>query len=895
MARKIYLVILFFIVIAILGRVFTFYYTDWLWFKELEYTIVFWRILAGKITLGILAAVFFFIILYSNIRIARRLAPPVVLDTIVTRILRSPFVIKYFELIALLASLALSTLVGLSASLYWETYLKYFNATPFGIKDPIFSRDIGFYVFRLPFLRYLQMWLLNSLLLTIIVTAFTHWFSGSIGLGRTLPRFSSEAKAHLSILAGITALIIAWKYRLDLFELLFSPTGVVFGAGYTDVFARLPALKILAGLSVFIALLFIVNLHYRGWRLPLVGIVTLLTASFIIGVAYPAIVQQYRVAPNELAREKKFIEHNIRLTRKAYDLDKVAEKNFPATNKLTLEEIKQNKATIENIRLWDWRPLIKTYQQIQSIRLYYDFEDVDVDRYFIDGAYRQLTISARELNTDRLAEAAQTWVNKHLVFTHGYGVVANQVNTISEEGLPELIIKDIPPETNVESLKINRPEIYYGEKTDDFVVVKTKTKEFDYPKGDKNVYTRYQGTGGIQIGSIWRKAALAWRLGSLQFLLSDAITNQSRVMFYRKLSERVSKLAPFLTFDHDPYIVIAKGRLFWIQDAYTTTDQFPYSKPFEHGNYIRNSVKIAMDAYNGSVKFYLVDEEDPLIKTYSRIFPGLFRPFKEMPAWLKKHLRYPEELFKIQSRLYAAYHMKDPQVFYNREDLWTIPEEVFGNGTQPLEPYYVIIKLPGVKQEEFLLITPYTPVNKNNMVAWLAARSDFPNYGSLLVFKFPKKKLVFGPMQVEARVDQNPRISEQLTLWSQRGSSVIRGNLLVIPIEQSLLYVEPLYLQAEQSELPELKRVILAFGPKVVMESDLEAAIQAAFLGRKRPQIKRKPEVEVTVEDLIKKAVNQFKTAQEALKNGDFATYGEQIKKLGNTLKKLERKRRELK
>jgi uncharacterized membrane protein (UPF0182 family) len=567
----------------------------------------------------------------------------------------------------------------------------------------------------------------------------------------------------------------------------------------------------------------------RDWKLSLSGFGLWLVAAVLAGFLYPAVVQRLIVQPAELDRERPFIEHNIRLTRLAYGLDRIQEVLLPGEETVTPEEIAANPDTLRNIRLWDPEPLLATYNQIQSIRLYYEFVGVDVDRYTIDGQYRQVMLSARELSPDRLPAEAQTWVNRRLQFTHGYGVAMSPVNELTPEGLPTFLVQDVPPKG---VLNITRPEIYFGEKVSEYVIARTRTPEFDYPKGDENVYASYAGNVGVSMGDFFRRLVFAIRFGDLNILLSDAIEPRSLILYHRNVAERVQKLAPFLLLDRDPYLVAADGALYWIADAYTHTDRYPYSQPYRDEanrtyNYLRNSVKAVVNAYDGSTTLYVADPDDPILRAWMRVFPGLFRPLDEMPASLRPHLRYPQDLFTAQADLYATYHMQDSRVFYNKEDLWTAPKEIYLKETVSMAPYYIIMRLPGEAEAEYVLIRPYTPPDKNNMITWLAARSDGEHYGNLLALRYPKDKLVFGPMQVEARIDQDPVISEQVTLWDQAGSQVLRGNMMVIPIGASNLYVEPLYLQAAESRMPEIKRVILVSGNRVVMQPSVEASLKA--------------------------------------------------------------------
>jgi uncharacterized membrane protein (UPF0182 family) len=705
--------------------------------------------------------------------------------------------------------------------------------------------------------------------------------------------FGRAPKIHLSVLVALILLLKSYGYRLQAYGLLSSREGVVFGATYTDLYARLPVLNILAVIALICALLFLSNIFIKNWKLPVAGIGVLIIVSFLGGTVYPGLVQKFQVVPNEIVKETPYIKRNIQYTRKAYKLQDIEVKEFPASSDLTLAQLQKNPLTIDNIRLWDHRPLLATYQQLQGIRTYYKFVDVDVDRYTIGGKYRQVMLSARELDYESLP--SKIWINEHLSFTHGYGICLSPVNTFTGEGMPEFFIKDIPP-VESSNFEIDRPEIYYGEITNDYVIVKTKSKEFDYPSGEENIYSSYEGNGGIEISSILRKLVFALRFSSLKILLNTDITGESRVMYYRRVKERLKKICPFMEFETDPYIVISEGKLYWICDGYTVTNLYPYSQPITGKiNYIRNSVKAVVNAYSGNVSFYISDENDPLIMTYSRIFPGVFMPLEQMPSDLKAHIRYPEEFFKIQSAIYGIYHMEDPQIFYNKEDVWNIPNEIFERSEQPMEPYYIIMRLPGENKEEFILMQPFTPMNKNNLSAWLCAKCDQPNYGKLVVFKFPKKELIYGPMQIEARIDQDAEISQQLSLWGQIGSDVIRGNLLVIPIENSLLYIEPLYLKAERGQLPELKRIIAAFGNRIVMEKDLYSALRKVFGGAPASSsFAQKLEKGVqSISELADEAMKHFRRAQDSHRQDNWAGFGEELKKVGELLEKLNKSTKE--
>jgi len=637
------------------------------------------------------------------------------------------------------------------------------------------------------------------------------------------------------------------------------------------------------------------------------------------------------VEPNELKKETPYIEYNIKYTLQGYNLDKAEEKDFIASEDLGMEDIIANDATIHNIKLWDKKPLKQTYAQMQELRPYYKFTSVDEDRYMIDGQYTQVMVSARELIQEQLPGEAKTFENQKFKYTHGYGLCLSPVTHVTEKGLPLLMIRDIPPVSH-DDLEVARPEIYYGENTNNYVIVNNKSGEFDYPKGDKNVYTNYEGSGGVPIGSIWAKTVFAIRFSDPKILLTGYMKPESRIMFHRQIRERVHTIAPFLTFDNDPYLVLADGGLVWIQDAYTVTDKFPYSEPYrlsgnidrpeapmsplralrsqarfmgQRINYIRNSVKVIINAYNGKVDFYVSDPEDPIIRTYAHIFPDLFKNLEEMPQELRLHIRYPRDLFKMQTHMYATYHMQDPQVFYNKEDLWEPPLKVEGQGetgqyNRPMEPYYVTLKLEDNDREEFLIMLPFTPYGdkKNNMIAWMCARCDGAEYGRFLIYKFLKDKLIYGPRQIEARIDQQTEISSELTLWSQRGSEVFRGELLVIPIKQSIIYVEPVYLMASQDELPELKRVIVAFGDNVEMRETLDEALKAVFLkheeireiGQKEQPVSMVPVPSmegVSLADLIRQANFLFEEAVQSQRAGDWTVYGKKLSELEAVLEKM--------
>ncbi|MFQ5988791.1 MAG: UPF0182 family protein [Candidatus Methylomirabilales bacterium] len=869
-------------------------YTDWLWFESVGFSSIFVTILLTQALLALIFGGFCFITLYLNLFLVHRSPATDVLVELEDHLgLPSRFVLEpYIKRSLLPVALILSFVAGVQATGQWEVALRFLYPTPFQIQDPLLHKDLSFFIFRLPFLNFLYQWCMIILVVSALLVALASILYRGIQITRQGLRFSLWARTHILVLIGAFLFLKAWGYHLSTYDLLYSPRGVVFGASYTDLFATLPALRILTILAVICGLLCLTQIWRQKFTLLFGGLVTLVAAAIIGQMVYPNILQRVRVIPNELDLESPYIVHNIRFTQKAYGLDRIEEVAFPAEENLRMTDLRKNQLTVNNIRLWDPQPLLATFAQLQEIRTYYKFVDVDVDRYRLNGRYEQVMLSPRELSHDHLP--SRIWINEHLTFTHGYGAVLGPVNRVSPEGLPVLYLKDIPPVSNG-PLKITRPEIYYGELGNEYVFVKTKSKELDYPAGDKNEYTSYEGEGGVPVTPL-RKALFAARFGTIRILFSEDIVRGSRVMLYRRIGERVRKVAPFLRYEPDPYLVVAEGgRLFWIIDAYTVSDKYPYSEPYAGAeNYIRNSVKVVVDPYHGSMSFYISDPTDPLIQTYARIFPTLFQPLEAMPTDLQAHIRYPETLFAIQARMYATYHMRDPQVFYNKEDVWHIPRRTGGKDV-PMEPYYVIMRLPQVEKEEFILLIPFTPARKDNMSAWMAARSDPPHYGKLIVYNMPKQKLVFGPRQIEARLNQDAFISQQLSLWGQRGSHVIHGPLLAIPIETSLLYVQPLYLAAEEQSLPELKRVIVAYGNQISMEETLDQALTKIFTDTAvaSPAAPRAPppaSIPSSIRELVVRALEHFQRGQQLLRQGDLAGYAEEQKRLEGTLRALQKK-----
>ena len=880
---------------------------DWLWFSAIGYLSVFWTTIVAEAEVFFAVFLATAVILWVNGWLASRFARSPWMQHADdfewkrTGILTLPDLLKVLRrrlpwpFVIVVGAALLATLVAWGEVHNWGVFLRFLYQVPYGANDPLFDKDIGFYLFSLPAYVVIKNWMLLALFLSALFAGAVYWVHGHIEYNAQRRSISPTAIAHGSMLLGCFFAVKAWSYGLDRYLLLYGDNGVVVGASYTDIHVDLPILWLLIGLSIVAAFTAWANIRTRTYRLPAAAAVLVFGGSFVLSGLVPALFQRVFVKPNELALEKPYIERNIALTQQAYNLRQITAKPFPAEQDLTVKILEANKATIDNIRLWDWQPLMDAYVQLQEIRTYYKFHDVDVDRYWLNAAYQSVMLSARELNSSLLPPNAQTWVNRHVLFTHGNGVVMSPVTRKSAEGLPLFYLHDIPP-VATGGPEIHEPRIYYGEETDTYVIVKASTPEFDYPKGKDNAYAAYNGTGGVRVGGIGRRILFAWYFNDVNLLLSSYITGNSRIMIRRNIQERVRTIAPFLRLDHDPYLVISEGRLFWMQDAYTTSGYFPYAQPAQGFdlNYIRNSVKVVVDAYNGTVEFYLMDSLDPIAATYQRIFPNLFKPFAAMPADLQKHIRYPEDLFLIQAQLYQAYHMEAADVFYNREDLWQFPRQPGGNGTARMVPYYIIMRLPGETQAEFFLMLPMVPSRRDNMIAWLAARCDPPDYGKLIVYEFPKEKLVYGPFQIEALINQNTYISQQLSLWNQMGSRVIRGNLLVIPIENSILYVSPLYLRAEQGQLPELKRVIAAYGDHVVMEETLTEALSALFAGgaaRAGPPgaATGAPPLEGPAADRARQALDHYNRAIERLKSGDWAGFGTELDAMRGLLEAITR------
>ncbi len=854
-------------------------YIDWLWFGEVGYQQIFVRTFSARALLGGAVFLFAFAVLLANVRLAQR---PLRRREFTIMTAQGPHTIavdlsRIGPLLQGAAAIA-ALLLGFYASARWDVWLMARHAVPFGKADPILGRDVAFYLFQLPFLQFVQGVLFGTVLLAAIGAAAAHVAGQGLVFdpAREGLRVSRAARRQLGWLAAALLLLLAWSAWLGIPSLLIRPGGILHGASYVDVHARMPVQWILVGAGCAGAILAAYQtLVPRLW--PIVTAVALYAFVAIGGGVYAMLLQRFFVAPNEQVREMPFIAHSIEATRAAFALDRVVERPISGEAQLVQADLERNAATLGNVPLWNDQPLLDTFGQIQEIRTYYDFVSVDNDRYVIDGEYRQIMLSARELNSASLP--SRTWINERLTFTHGYGLTLGPVNEVTREGLPVLFLKDLPLATTVD-LQVTQPAIYYGELSNDHVFVKTSTQEFDYPKGDDNVFGSYQGEGGVELGGLLRRAMFAIRFGSADVLFSPGLSPESRVMMYRRISERAQHIAPFLTYDGDPYLAISDGRLIWIQDAYTTSTRYPYSTPAGRGlNYIRNSIKVTIDAYHGTTLFYLVDPDDPVAATLSRVFPGLVRELAEMPEDLRTRLRYPQGIFSLQTAMFATFHMTNPSTLYNREDQWEIPPNDLGEGAVPMSPYYTIMRLPGEPGPEYIQMLPYTPRQKDNLAAWMVARSDGEHYGELMVFELPKQTVVFGPRQVAARINQDQVIAPQITLWNQQGSEVIQGTLLVIPIEESLLYIRPLYLRAAGGRIPELKRVVVAYQNSIVMEETLDAALARLFpAGAVRaaaaaPAI-RTPEPGAqprATDDLAARAREHYGRALQAQRDGDWA------------------------
>ncbi len=903
----------FIVFVAIIGfsvaRAVATFFTNYLWFDSVNLNSVWIKILLTKGALVGALSLLAFIFIFTNLRLAVRATP--VMDIFESFESQDPlsrfraWTNERFLRYRLWGTIGLSLFLGAGASQLWEQVLLFLNQQSFGVTDPVFQADVSRYVFGLPLYRLFVSWGFQLVIFTSLIIILFFVATGALQLrqGR-LPEVSSGAKAHLSVLLAFIAILKAFAYRLDSMELLYSPRGKVFGASYTDVIAHLPALNLLILISLFGAVLLLVNIKRRGWLLPATAISLWLAVSIIVGGLVPAAIQRFRVVPDELNKELPYVENHIDYTRLAYGLDSIEEKSFAASADLSQNDISNNKQTVDNIRLWDPTVLAETYSQLQEIRAYYALQEVDVDRYRINGELTQVMVAARELDQTNLP--AVGWVNERLQYTHGFGVVFSPANNVASQGQPDFYVKGVPATTTVSELEVDQPRIYFGESADsvEYVVVNSLQDEVDYPlstEGQSVAYTNYSGDGGVGIGSFFRRLGFALRYSELNLLISNQLSDDSKLIMERNIVSRVKKAAPFLYTDNDPYLALIDGNLFWIIDMYTVSDKYPYAQPADtrrinensglpvNFNYLRNSVKAVVNAYDGTMNFYVVDENDPIMTAYNDIFPDLFSPKSEMSSELLDHIRYPEDLFTIQSDMYRDYHMTDPRVFYADEDPWVIPSdssttprvatlrgEFTEIGFKPMLPYYLLMSLPGETDLSYLIFQPFNPENRPNMQSFLVADADPENYGQLIDFRLPKGEFVDGPSQVATRINQDPDISQIFTLLDQQGSSVIKGNLFVVPINQSILYYQPIYLQGEQNPLPEFKFVVVVFQDRIIMSETLSEALASIFGDVEIDYDTEESEGESPL-DLLAKATVAFEQAQEQLQKGNLGKYQELI------------------
>jgi uncharacterized protein len=901
--------------VLVCGRIGLSYWVDLLWFQSLGYGEVFWKSVGLQIRVFVFFAGTTFLILYGAFSAIRRSHEADLPRAHAIVIAGEPInlsVQPVLRVVSLCISIAIACVTGLAMVADWPTLALFWYAphATGSVADPIFGKPLNFFLFTLPAWQLVNNWLLTVAIATCAVAVlFLIITSGARSLAKRQITYAPSPWRGLSITAAFFLLVLAMNIYVDRFQLLLEHHTIFDGITYTDAHITIHGLLLVCVALLLGAVISTCNAvrHSRG-RWIVAAILPAVVCYGVMGIV-GWYVGNFIVKPNELVREESFIAHNIEMTRQAYGLNRFAQHEFPAETTVDAADAANNQPTLQNIRLWDWHALQDTLRQVQEIRTYYDFPDIDIDRYKIDGTTRQVMLAARELNVEKLPVSSRNWINEKLIYTHGYGVTMNPVNGFTAEGLPTLLLSNMPVQSTVFSLNVTRPQIYFGELTDTDVYVKTRQQEFDYPQGQNNSLTSYEGDGGIVLGGFLRRVMLAIDrddLGKLPF--SDDVNSQSRLLMHRNIRERVAAVAPFLTFDQDPYMVVGDdGRLSWIMDAFTVSNNYPYSTHYNLGdgsiNYMRNSVKVVVDAYTGATTLYVFDSEDPILASYRRIFPSLFKDASVMPTDLRRHVRYPEALFKVQSEVYGLYHMTNPAAFFNREDLWTVATESVtdSNGqqtTQMMQPNYVLMKLPGGTEEEFVEILPFTPANRNNLIGWIAGRSDGPDYGTAVVYDFPKTKLIDGPQQIEARIDQNAQLSGQLTLWNQQGSHVLRGSLLVIPSGRALLYAEPIYLQAQQSPMPELRLVVLALQDKLAYGTTFQAALRSLFGGEdsslsasETPQSAfasqgtLQPSTEINL--LISEAAKDFADYQRLTASGKLGEAGQKLDALKGVLERL--------
>ncbi len=870
---------------------------EYLWLDEVGYSGIFWKIKKTQFLLFFIALAIALLYTGVNVHLITKK-----LKTLYLNLGQgpggSPSVVslkpKVFKVILYVLAGIISLVFAFSWAAEWNEFFRFFHSQSFDTVDPVFGKDVSFYVFSLPLLESIQ----NSLIfLVFVVTVFSiayHLASGHISLTKHHLQTGTTALKQIFTNIGIWFLLLAWGYYLDRFQILYKDNDIIYGAGYTDIHVLLPVFWIMGAASILMAVFAFIQTKRPQFK----NFIKAALALFFIGIIgqgiLPGLIQNYKVDPSQFSLEEPYIKNNIKYTRLAYNLDEVEVRSYNTSDTVKYNQIEAHKEAIKNVRIWDQNLTVDTYKQLQEIRLYYEFYNIDLDRYHTNEGYRQVLISARELTSD-LPANAETWVNRRLQYTHGYGVVMSPSTQKTTEGSPIFYIQDIPPQSTM-GLSVSQPAIYYGESGSGYKLVNTKISELDYPKGDKNVYTHYKGKGGVPIDGLFRQLLFSYQFSDINILLTDYIQEGSRIQFWRAVKKRVHKIAPFLNLDNDPYIVLSEGKLYWIQDAYTTASHYPYSAPYNRkNNYIRNSVKVVIDAYQGSVNFYISNPNDPVLQVYKEVFPKLFKPLDQMPGTLKQHIKYPKDLFEIQLEKFSVYHMVNPRVFYNQEDLWERPVETYGGRQIQMRPYYMLGILPDEQRLQYMLISPMTPKNRDNMISWIVVKSDFPGYGQIINYELPKEKLYLGPAQIEAKINQNTEISRQLSLWDQRGSKVIRGNLMVIPIENSFLYVEPVFLFSTNINIPQLKRVIATTGSKVVMEPSLQESILALY--------DKKPIIPAVADSLslipptllkgigdqqLHKVKSTWKELQEALKAGDWEEFGQKMDRINQLLKESE-------